>query len=41
MKKTKLEIAVSAADSSPMTETMEPNSLFTRREMLGMVGMTG
>ncbi|HET6218586.1 MAG TPA: hypothetical protein VFE27_16300, partial [Acidobacteriaceae bacterium] len=41
MKKERIEIAARAADSSPITETMESNSLFTRREMLGMAGMAG
>jgi hypothetical protein len=41
MKKKQLEIAARAADSSPITETMESNSLFTRREMLGITGMAG
>ena len=41
MKLRQLEIAASAADSSPITETMELSSLFTRREMLGMAGMAG
>ena len=41
MKKKQSEIAARAADSSPITETMEPNSLFTRREMLGITGMAG
>ena len=33
------EVAASAADSSPINGTMESNSLFTRREMLGMTGL--
>ena len=41
MKKTRIEIAAKPEDSSPITETMESNSLFTRREMLGMTGMAG
>jgi hypothetical protein len=41
MKKKKSEVAGSAADSSPFTGTMESNSLFTRREMLGTAGMAG
>ena len=42
MEKRQIEIAARAADSSPITETMESNSLFTRREMLtGMAGMAG
>jgi hypothetical protein len=39
MKKKQIEIAARAADSSPVTETMESHSLFTRREMLGITGM--
>ena len=35
------EVAARAADSAPITETMESNSLFTRREMLGIAGMAG
>ncbi len=41
MKKEQIEIPARAADSSPITETMESNSLFTRREMLGLTGMAG
>ena len=41
MKKKQLEIAARAADSSPITETMESNALFTRREMLGITSMAG
>src|SRR6478736_8202342 len=41
MKKSEIEIAASAKDSSPITETIESNSLFTRREMLGITGMAG
>ncbi len=41
MKEKQIEIAARAADSSPITETMESNSLFTRREMLGITGMAG
>jgi hypothetical protein len=41
MKEKQIDIAARAADSSPITETMESNSLFTRREMLGMAGMAG
>ena len=41
MKKRLIEMAARAADSFPITETMESNSLFTRREMLGMAGMAG
>ncbi len=39
MKEKQIDIAARAADSSPITETMESNSLFTRREMLGITGM--
>src|SRR4051794_33912879 len=35
MKKKEIEVAASAADSSPITRTMDSNSLSTRREMLG------
>jgi hypothetical protein len=38
MKKKEIEIAASAADSFQITGTMESNSLFTRREMLGITG---
>ena len=41
MKKEQIELAAGAADSSPTTDTMESNSGFTRREMLGMTGMAG
>src|SRR5215471_4610925 len=41
MKKNQIEVAARAADSSPITETMDSNSLFTRREMLGLTGMAG
>ena len=41
MKERQIEMAASAADSSPITETTESNSLLTRREMLGMAGMAG
>src|SRR5919202_649397 len=41
MKKKEIEVAASAADSSPITGTMESNSLLTRREMLGIAGMAG
>jgi len=41
MKKTQTEIAAKAADSWPITGTMNPNSLFTRREMLGIASMAG
>jgi hypothetical protein len=39
MQKRQIEIAARVADSSPITETMESNSLFTRREMLGITGL--
>src|SRR5215469_15628870 len=41
MQKREIEIAARTADSSPITGTMESNSLFTRREMLGITGMAG
>ena len=41
MKKEQIQIAAGAADSSPITETLQSSSLFTRREMLGMAGMAG
>ena len=41
MKKKEIEVAASAVDSSPITGTMESNSLSTRREMLGITGMAG
>jgi hypothetical protein len=41
MKKNQTEIAASAAGSSPITETIDTNSLLTRREMLGITGMAG
>ena len=41
MKEKQIDMAARAADSSPITETMESNSLFTRREMLGLTGMAG
>jgi hypothetical protein len=41
MKKTQIEVAARLADSSLISETMEPHSLFTRREMLGMTAMAG
>ncbi len=40
MNKNQIEDAASA-DSSPISETMESNSLLTRREMLGITGMAG
>jgi hypothetical protein len=41
MKKKRIEAAARAANSSPTTEAMESNSLFSRREMLGIAGMAG
>src|SRR3984885_14047821 len=41
MREKQTEIAASAADSSPITKTMESNSLLTRREMLGITSMAG
>jgi hypothetical protein len=41
VKKTQIELAARPEDSSPISETMESHSLFTRREMLGMTGMAG
>jgi hypothetical protein len=41
MKEKQIEIAARVADSSPITESMESNSLFTRREMLGLTSMAG
>ena len=41
MKKKEIESPASAVDSSPITGTMGSNSLFTRREMLGVAGMAG
>src|SRR3954470_4284971 len=41
MKKKEIEVAASAVDSSPITGTMESNSLFARRKMLGLTGMAG
>jgi hypothetical protein len=41
MKKEQIEVAARAADSSSIPEIMEPNSLLTRREMLGLTGMAG
>jgi hypothetical protein len=35
------ETTARVADSFPATETIEPNLLFTRREMLGMAGAAG
>jgi hypothetical protein len=41
MAKKQAEIAARAADSFPITETMESNPLLTRREMFGITGMAG
>ena len=41
MAKKQTEIAARATDSFPITELMESNPLFTRREMLGITGMAG
>ena len=41
MKTKQIEIVARAEDSSPRTETVELNPLYTRREMLGMSGMAG
>ncbi|MCU1322270.1 MAG: hypothetical protein JWM43_1919 [Acidobacteriaceae bacterium] len=41
MKNEQIEIAAGPADSSPITETMDPHSLLTRREMLGMASLAG
>jgi len=41
MKKKEIEIPASAVDSSPIAGTMGSNSLFTRREMLGITGVAG
>jgi hypothetical protein len=41
MKQRQTDIAAAAADSSTVAETMEPNALWTRREMLGITGMAG
>ena len=41
MAKTHTDIAAKATDSFPITEPMEANPLFTRREMLGITGMAG
>ncbi len=41
MREQQIEIAARAADSSPIAETMESNSLLTRREMLGITAMAG
>lgn len=39
MKNKQIEITAGTVDPSPVTETMESNAIFTRREMLGMTGM--
>src|SRR5947207_2005539 len=41
MTKRQIEVAARAADSSLISETRESNSIFTRREMLGIAGMAG
>jgi len=41
MKNKTIEVAASATDSFPITETSESNALFTRREMLEMTSMAG
>ena len=41
MREKQIEITTGAADSSPITETMQSNSLLTRREMLGITAMAG
>lgn len=41
MAKKQTEIAAMATDSVPITETIESNLLFTRRQMLGITGMAG
>ncbi|HQS50482.1 MAG: hypothetical protein B7X86_05755 [Sphingobacteriales bacterium 17-39-43] len=41
MAKKQMEIATGAADSFPITEIMDANPLFTRRQMLGIAGMAG
>jgi len=41
MAKKQTEIAAGAADSFPITEIMESNPHFTRRQMLGITGMAG
>ncbi|SDM62902.1 hypothetical protein SAMN05421813_11775 [Daejeonella rubra] len=41
MAKKQPEIASGAADSFPITEIMEANPYFTRRQMLGITGMAG
>jgi hypothetical protein len=41
MAKKKAEIATGAADSFQMTEIIEANPYFTRRQMLGITGLAG
>src|SRR4028119_2436118 len=41
MAKKQTEIASMATNTTPITEIMEENPLFTRRQMLGMTGMAG
>ena len=41
MRKKQIEVSARAAGSSPVTETWESNSLFSRREMLGIAGIAG
>lgn len=41
MAKKQTEISASETDSFPITELMEANPLFTRRQMLGVTGMAG
>ncbi len=41
LKEKQIETAARAANSSPITGNVEPNSVFTRREMLGLASMAG
>src|SRR6476661_3803548 len=41
MAKKSTEIAANAADSLPINEIIDSNPVFTRREMLGIAGVTG
>lgn len=41
MENKQTENAATATDSFPITEIIEPNLLFTRRQMLGITGMAG
>jgi len=41
MAKKQSEIATGAADSFPITEIMDTNPMFSRRQMLGIAGMAG